>query len=266
MRERAVSVHCYLDCETTGLDPYHDRIVEITLLRVVPGAEREALTTLVDPGMPIPPSATATHGITDADVASAPSFAEIAGDVEGLVSGAVLVGYNSHRFDVPLIDAELRRASRAGLARDQHGAVSAPEIDLLLLWRAFEPRDLATAARRFAGVEHDGAHRSKADAEILFGVLVGMLDGGLPGLDGDEAKLIEATRPADEIDRDGKFKRRDDGVAVFAFGKHDGRPVAEEMGYVDWMMSKDFSPETKAWCRRFREEQDARRGSRGSGG
>lgn len=253
-----MSVRCYLDCETTGLDPYNDRIVEITLLRGVPGeAGREALTTLVDPGMPIPPSATETHGITDADVQSAPSFEEIADNVAGLVGGAVLVGYNSHRFDVPLIDAELRRAGRPGLARDEHGVLSVPEIDLLLLWRLFEPRDLATAARRFAGVEHDGAHRSKADAEILFGVLGGMLDGGLPGLDGDEAKLIEATCPADEIDRDGKFKRRDDGIAVFAFGKHEGEPVARHMDYVAWMLGKDFSPETKAWCRRFQEERRA---------
>lgn len=250
----------YLDVESTGLDPYSDRIVEVALLR--DGDDGEQVVRRVNPGRPIPKEATEVHGITDDDVSDAPSFTEIAEDVERIVAGAVLVTFAGRRFDVPMLDAELRRSGRLGLARDEDGFISQQEIDVRRLWMVAEPRTLERAAERF-GTRHDSPHTAAGDASILRDVLDGMLADRILGLDellyvgGDDdpaivRRLIELTAPEDEVDRDGKFRRREsDGVIVFGFGKHKGKPVARNMDYVDWMLEQDFAPETVAWCRRF---------------
>lgn len=254
---------CYLDTETTGVDPYSDRIVEIALARGELGDPRdrlESFTSLVDPGIAIPAEATEIHGISTEDVAEAPHFGIIAPRVEELLDGAVLVGYNSRSFDVPLIDAELRRADRAGLPRDEHGTIEVREIDLFRVWKAIEPRTLSSATLRFTGDLHGNAHRADGDVSVLSEIIRGMADSGLvpPELEGGtpivpEEMMIDLSMPADEVDRDGKFKRREDGKIVFAFGMHEGKRVAKHMDYVNWMLGKDFSEETKAWCLRFKQ-------------
>ncbi len=251
-------IKCFLDCETTGVDPYKDRIVEIMLMREDDeGDDCDAFSTLVNPGVPIPPGATVVHGISDEDVKDSPTFVQIGEEVQRMLEDAVLIGYNSRDFDVPLIQTELRRNGFEGLPLDEYGAISVPEIDLFRVWKVSEKRDLATASRRFAGIHHeDDAHRATADVEVLAHVLAGMR--GEFDLDGYD-DMVLATTPADEVDRDGKFKKNAEGKIVFNFGKHGpkggepGKPVSRNMGYIEWMLEQEFSPETQAWCRRFIE-------------
>lgn len=245
-------IKCFLDCETTGVDAYEDRIIEISLMRVDDeGSEKEGFSALVNPGVPIPADATAVHGIQDEDVADAQSFDAIAEDVERLTDDAVLIGYNSRSFDVPLIHAELRRAGRPGFPLDGYGTIDVQEIDLFKVWNQSERRDLTTAARRFGLVDHaDDAHSAEKDVAVLSSIMAGMRgEFNIDSLD----DLMLLTAPEDEVDRDGKFKKNGEGKMVFAFGKHLDKPVVRNISYIEWMLGADFSPETTAWCKRFIE-------------
>lgn len=236
----------FLDVETTGVDPYNDRIVEIAI-GLIGESEADFFVSLVNPARPIPSQATETHGITDADVEDAPSFAEIAAKVQGLVAGSTLVTYNGMRFDTILVDRELRRAGERGLDRDDRGRIVHPEIDLFALWKNAQPRTLKTAVALFADRELEGAHSAGADTAVLPDVLEGMIDAF--GLDpDDEPALRELSRPSWLVDRDGKFRRRDDGRIVFAFGKNRDELASSDPGYLEWMIGADFSPETKSWA------------------
>lgn len=239
----------FLDFEGTGTDPQNDRIVEAAFHRAV----NETWVTRVNPECPIPAEATAVHGIRDEDVRDAPTFRELASRIQAMVTGAVLVGYNLRRYDTLLLDAELRRAGQPGLARDEDGRLQVPEIDLFQLWQRHEPRTLTGAAKRFAGVElGDDAHTAEADTVVLLPVLEGMITafGIAPEVDA----LCRLSVPDGEVDRDGKFRRRDDGVVVFNFGQKRGTPVMEEEGLLRWMLARDFSAESKAYARAFLAE------------
>lgn len=232
----------FLDCETTGVDPYVDRICEFA---IAVGGDRRAWR--VNPERAIPAEATAVHGITNADVEGAPAFRDIAGLVQNLVEGSILVSYNGMRFDTILVDRELRDAGRRGLERDDRGRIVHPEIDLYALWGNLEPRDLATAVRRFGGEADYDAHSAAGDASVLDSTLVGMLaEFGLGGA--TDADLIALSRPEWLVDRDGRFRRRDDGRIEFAFGKHRGELASTQPSYLEWMLGADFSPETKSWA------------------
>ena len=236
----------YLDLEGTGTDPYRDRIVEICML----SDDGRELYTRVNPGMPIPKAATAVHGITDEDVAAAPVFAQIAGEVQAFVDGAVLCTYNGRRYDVPLLDAELRRTGARGLPRDDYGRIAVPEIDLFAIWSNLEPRNLASAARRFAGVQLEDAHSASADTRVLPAVLRGLcLEFALDPNDIDE--LVRLSVRQGSVDRDGKFLIDGNGVVVFNFGPKRGTPVSWEPGLLEWMLERDFSAETKAFAEAF---------------
>lgn len=234
----------YFDAETTGTDPYKDRIVELAILVVVDGVVEAQLDTLVNPQLPIPEEASEIHGITDEMVANAPTMQDIAEEVWRMVEGTTLVGYNIRRFDTPLLATEL---SRCGLPGGK--LLDQPEIDLYRLWMECEPRTLEGAFQRFLGREMDGeAHRAMHDVAGLPDLLLAM-DPILPS-DGGYMALAEACRPVDEVDRDGMFKRREDGEVVFAFGKNEGAPILSERGYLRWMLGADFSPEVKRIIRR----------------
>lgn len=261
--------HLSFDLESTGLDPFEDRIVSLALVEVRGGGAEAAelrggpqrdlglepgpgrggpaggghgptpqlvFKSLVDPGVPIPPDATAVHGITDEMVASAPPFGVIAGAVQAEIEGAVLVGYNSRRFDTILLDRELRRAGQPGI-----DLFRVREIDVLGLWRVLEPRTLEGAVRRWLGVpqeaqeRHDAARDAVATARVLLAMQEAL------GFSLEEA--ADLSRPEDEVDRTGRFRvDPDTGQVVFAFGRHRGEPVSDHPDYLDWMASADFGP------------------------
>jgi hypothetical protein len=168
-----------------------------------------------------------------------------------MVEGAVLCGYNIRRFDTLLLDAELRRAGKRGLPRDDNGKIATPEVDLYQLWVRHEARTLAGAAARFAGVTMgDEAHSASADTDVLPHMLEGMCQAF--GLDPNNLDaLARLSVPDGCVDRDGKFTRREDGVVVFNFGQSKGQPVASNRSFLTWMLGKDFSEETKSYARAF---------------
>ncbi|MFP3947117.1 MAG: exonuclease domain-containing protein [Longimicrobiales bacterium] len=239
----------FFDLETTGTDPYGDRVVEIAaVVADRHGAGWEVVARwqhLVHPGRFIPEAATAVHGISDDDVADAPIFEELAPQIQEAVRGCVLVGYNIRAFDTVLLDRELRLAGEDGLERDEWDRIVVPEVDLYEVWRRSEPRTLEEALFRFAGIDlGDRAHGAEADTEGLPDLTVGMAR--TFGLDLEE--MAELSTPEWEVDRDGRF-RREDGEVVFNFGKHRGAPAASAPDYLQWMLTSDFPPETKAFCR-----------------
>lgn len=240
----------FLDVESTGLDPLNDRIVELCLLPM--GGELKVRR--FNPEIPISAETTAFHGITDADVLDCPPFRQRAASIQQIVDGAVLCGYNIRRFDSVILDAELRRAGQPGLSRDAAGKLTVQEIDLYQIWARHEPRSLIAAAKQFADIDLENAHSAAADTEVLPKVLEGMLFGfGIKGIPIDE--LCALCIPEGEVDRDGKFKRLADGTIVFNVGQSTkGKPVTSDSGFLEWMLKKDFTDETKAYARQFLEE------------
>lgn len=240
------------DLETTGADRLTDRIVEIAALRFGPGDALATFEARVNPGVKIPREATRIHGIGDADVAGAPAFSGIARDILEFFSDADLAGYNVRAFDVPVL---LREFALANMPFPLEGRRI---VDMQTIYFRKEPRDLAAAVRFFAGREHAGAHSALADARASAEVLAGQLL-RYEDLPRDVAALHELSRPPESrfADPDKRFLWRD-GEIVFAFSEHRGKTLEEvaekHPGFLDWMISKSFSEESKQIAR------DARRG------
>jgi len=240
----------FFDLETTGIDVDRDRIVQIALIRCEPDGGRRTYVTLVNPERPIPPEATAVHGIKDEDVRDKPTFAQIRREVEEHLAGADLAGYNSIRFDGPLLAAEL---NRAGGELDLPGV---RHLDALVIFRLMEPRNLTAAYRKYCGKELAGAHDALADTTATLEVLDAQV-GFYEELPGDVDALHTVCNPDEGrfVDRTRKFVWTEDGLAAFTFGKHQGRTLNDMCrdnqgrGYLEWMLGKDFSEEVKGILR-----------------
>lgn len=234
------------DLETTGTDIATDRIVQIALIRLEPGGGRRQYSTLVDPGRPIPPAATAIHGIGDAQVREAPRFGQILPAVLEILAGADLTGFNFIRFDLPLLAEEIRRA---GGELDLAGRRL---IDAMTIFHRQEPRHLEAAVRFYCGRELAGAHSALADAEATLEVLEAQL-ARYADLPRDAEGLHAICNPHDDryVDRTRKLRWNEDGEAVLAFGKHEGKTLpamvrdAQDRTYLQWMLTRDFSAEVK---------------------
>ena len=232
----------FLDLETTGVDPAKDRIVEISLVKVQPDGSKEVKTRRINPGMPIPPESTAIHGIADDDVKDEPRFEQIAKSLAAYMEGCDLAGYNSNRFDIPVLAEEFLRAGvDVDLKKRRF-------IDVQNIFHKMEQRTLVAAYRFYCDRELEGAHSAEADTLATYEVLKAQLD-RYPELENDVeflAKFTEQNRCADYA---GRILYDKDGVEVFGFGKYRGRRVAEvfreEPGYYSWMMNGDFPMYTK---------------------
>ncbi len=238
MLERIVA----FDIEATGLDPRRDRIVELAFVRAADGMV--LLNERFHPGGPIPTRATAVHGIRDADVAHCDPFALHAARIQKMVDDAVLLGYNSRRYDTVMLDAELRRAGEPGL-----NLATVSEIDLFRVWSESERRTLEMAIQRFLGHGLEDAHHALSDAEALLPLLTAMKrTWGL-----EDHDLLDRSRPRGEVDRSRRLRVNGAGQVVFSFGKHAGEPVRDHPDYVDWMLESDFPADTLDALRRLRE-------------
>jgi len=231
-----------VDLEATGLDPHEDRIVELAIVRAEDGMV--VLHERFHPGRPIPPAATAVHGISDADVAHSDPFSVHASRVQKMLDGAVLLGFNSRRYDTVMIDAELRRAGEPGL-----DLARMREIDLLRVWTLSERRTLERAVQQFLGHGHEGAHSALSDAEALVPLARAMKRAW--GL--EDHDLLDLSSPRGEVDRSRRLRLDDRGRVVFNFGKHAGEPVREQPEYLDWMLKSDFPPDTLEALRHLRQ-------------
>lgn len=233
---------CVFDLETTGTHVGKDRIVEICILKVNPDASRESKTWLVNPGMPIPAESSAVHGISDADVADAPSFQEIAPKIMEMIAGTDLAGFNSNRFDVPLLAEELLRA---GLDFDLS---KFRLVDAQTIYHKKEPRNLSAAYRFYCDKELVNAHSAEADVMATFDILDAQV-GKYEDLPNEIAELSEFSYHSKFADLAGMIHFNDKNEEIFAFGKYKGQVVKEvfqkDLGYYGWIQNVDFPLYTK---------------------
>ena len=236
-----------VDLETTGVRVDHDRIVQMAAASIFPDGRVTTWSSLVNPGQPIPPEATAIHGISDAIATSAPTFAQLVPTVVALLTGCDLAGFNVERFDRRLLAAEFRRAGV------EDPIAGARVVDAYTIFIRHEPRSL-DAALRFYGVQEGQAtrqaHEASSDVEAAVAVLVAQLK-TYPDVPRTVDALHDWLFPTDpnRIDADGKLVWRD-GVATIAFGQQAGTSLAElavsDRSFLEWILRKDFSDEVKA--------------------
>ena len=232
----------FFDLETTGVDTAKDRIVEISMVKVMPDGEEIIKTRRINPQMHIPEDATAVHGITDEDVKDAPTFAQIAKSLSQFIEGCEFGGFNSNRFDLPMLVEEFLRA---GVDVDFK---KRKFIDVQNIFHKMEQRTLVAAYKFYCDKELDGAHSAEADTKATYEVLKAQLD-RYPELQNDIAALAEFSTRGETADYAGRIIYNEKGEEVFNFGKYKGMSVSEvfrkEPSYYAWMMNGDFPLYTK---------------------
>jgi len=232
----------FFDLETTGIDMVNDRIVEICILKVYPDGSTEVKTRRVNPTIPIPAQATAIHGISNEDVKDCPTFKEVAKSLSQIMEGCDFAGYNSNKFDLPLLAEEF---IRAGVDFDLK---KRKFIDVQTIFHKMEQRTLAAAYKFYCNKDLENAHSAEADTVATYEVLKAQLD-RYPELKNDVDSLSEFSAKTRNVDFAGRIVLNDKDVEVFNFGKHRGKPVVEvlkaEPGYYAWMMNGDFPLYTK---------------------
>lgn len=231
------------DLEATGIDPAKDRIVEISMVKVMPDGDQLIKTRRINPGVPIPAAATAVHGISDEDVAQCNTFRQLAHSIAEFIGGCDMAGYNSNRYDVPLLVEEFLRA---GVEIDLS---STKFVDVQNIFHKMEPRTLSAAHKFYCGSEVIDAHSAEADTVATYNVLLGQLERYGDELVNDIDFLSEFSTMHRVVDFAGKVTLDENDVPVFNFGKHKGKPVVQvfesEPGYYSWIMNGDFTLNTK---------------------
>ena len=232
----------FIDLETTGINVSTDRIVELSVLKISPNGKEEWFTTRVNPGVPIPAKTTAIHGIKDEDVVNAPIFKEVAKKLALFLEGCDLAGYNAIKFDIPVLAEEFLRVNF------DFDFTKRRYIDVQVIFHKKEQRTLSAAYQFYCKKDLEGAHGSKADTAATFEVLKSQLD-RYKDLENDVEKLADFSSFNNNVDFAGRIIFDENGVEVFNFGKHKGKPVEkvfiEEPAYYSWMMNGDFPLYTK---------------------
>lgn len=234
---------CFFDLETTGINISKDRIVEISILKVFPNGNRESKTWLVNPTIPIPPVVSAIHGITDEKVANEPTFKELAPKVYEMIKDSDLGGYNSNRFDIPLLAEELLRAEI------EFDFENKKTVDVQVIFHKKEPRTLSAAYRFYCDKTLENAHSAEADTLATYEILKAQLD-RYEDLENDISALEKFTTQGGKFaDFAGFIRFNKNGEEIFSFGKHKGKTVTDvlenEPGYYGWLMNADFPLYTK---------------------
>jgi DNA polymerase III subunit epsilon len=232
----------FFDLETTGTNVGSDRIVEIAVLKVHPNGERELLTQRVNPTIPIPAQSSAIHGIFDKDVLDKPTFKQIAPKLCLFLENCDLAGYNSNKFDVPLLVEEFLRADVDFDMKNRK------LVDVQNIFHMLEPRTLSGAYKFYCQKDLVNAHQAEADIIATYEILNAQLE-KYEQLQSNVNFLSEFSARSNNADLAGRIVFNDKGVEVFAFGKHKDKVVEEvfrfEPSYYDWMMNGDFPLSTK---------------------
>ena len=239
----------FFDLETTGTDINKDRIVEICYLKVWPNGNEDAHTMRINPDMHIPEEASSVHGIYDDDVKDCPKFKEVAKNIAKDFEGCDIAGFNSNRFDVPLLAEEFLRAGvDIDLARHRF-------IDVQVIYHKKEQRTLSAAYQFYCGKNLEDAHTALADTRATYEVLKAQLD-KYPDLKNDIKFLSEYSSFSRNVDFAGRMVYDDQGNEVFNFGKYKGQLVkdvlAKDPGYYGWILGSEFTLNTKAALTRIR--------------
>lgn len=235
----------FIDLETTGLNPWSDRIVEATFLKIYPDGDEELMTKLINPEVPIPEEAMAIHGITDSDVAGKPNFKQCSSELIAFITDCDIAGFNVKRFDILFLETEFRRAG-VKFSRQNRSI-----IDTQVIYHKFERRNLEAAYQKYCGKELSGGHRATADVRATVGILDAQISlyAELPK---DVCGLHEFCCDPGEsnwVDTMGRFITVE-GEITFNFGKHKGERledvVKNDPDYLDWILHKsDFSLEVQ---------------------
>ena len=233
---------CFFDLETTGIDIGTDRIVEISIFKVFPNGNKESKTWLVNPTIPIPYETTLVHGITNEKVANEPTFTQLAAQIYNMIKDSDLAGFNSDRFDIPLLAEELLRA---GVDFDMKNRVS---VDIQTIFHIMEERTLSAACKFYTGNALENAHSAEADTMATYEILKAQLD-RYPDLQNDMKALSEFTTRKKNADFAGMIIFDKENQEVFGFGKHKGVRVEKvletEPGYYSWVQNANFPLYTK---------------------
>ena len=242
MKLNLVKPIIFFDLETTGTDISKDRIVEICYIKVMPDGREIEYTKRINPEMHIPEGASAVHGIYDADVKDCPTFKEVAREIANEFEGCDVAGFNSNRFDLPLLAEEFLRAQvDIDLSRLR-------AIDVQVLYHKREPRTLSAAYKFYCGENLEDAHSALADTRATYNVLKAQLD-HYEDLPNDMEALSKESSFTNNVDFAGRIVYDAHGNEVFNFGKYKGMPVDavldRDPGYYGWMMNGDFSLNTK---------------------
>ena len=246
----------FFDLETTGTNITHDRIVEISIIKVLPSGEEQERTRRINPEMPIPAEATAIHHITDADVANEPTFRQLAKSLAEIFADCDIAGFNSNRFDIPLL---LEEFHRAGIVLDLS---KTRFVDVQTIYHKMEPRNLSAAYKYYCGQDLEAAHSANADTRATLEVLKAQLDKN-PELTNDVKALSEFSCHNRNVDFAGRLIYNDANKEVINFGKYKGQ-LAEDVlrrdpGYYSWVQQGDFQQNTKDAFARIRLRIDAAR-------
>lgn len=234
---------CFFDLETTGTNVAKDRIVEISILKVFPNGNRESKTWLVNPEMPIPKEVVAIHGISNEKVANEPTFKQLSREIYDLIRGCDLAGYNSNRFDIPLLAEEMLRA---GVDFDMKNMLA---VDVQTIFHKMEKRTLEAAYKFYCGKDLTDAHSAEADTMATYEVLKSQLDKYEGDIENDVKFLSEFSAYKDCADFAGFIAFDKSGREIFSFGKFKGKCVEDvleqEPGYFGWIQNADFPLYTK---------------------
>ena len=244
----------FFDLETTGVNIGTDRIVEISILKVYPNGNKESKTWLVNPEIEIPAESTAVHGITNEKVVTEPTFKELANKVNEMIAGADLAGFNSNRFDIPLLAEELLRA---GIDFDMSERKA---IDVQVIFHKKEQRTLSAGYQFYCGKELEDAHSAEADTLATYEILKAQLD-KYEDIENSVDALSDYSSHTKRADFAGFILFNDKEQEIFSFGKYKGRTVEEVLkenpGYNAWIQNADFPLYTKKVLREIKERMSA---------
>ena len=233
----------FFDLETTGVNIATDRIVELCYIKVYPNGNEESKSMRINPEIHIPEASSAIHGIYDEDVKDCPTFKQIARELANAIEGCDLAGFNSNRFDIPMLAEEFLRAEvDFDMTRRKF-------IDVQNIYHKLERRTLSAAYKFYCGKDLENAHSALADTQATYEVLQAQLDKYPNELQNDMQFLADFSRMSNNVDFAGRIVYNEQGVEVFNFGKYKGMPVTEvlqkDSGYYGWVMQGDFTRNTK---------------------
>ncbi len=244
----------FFDLETTGINIANDKIVEISILKVFPNGNKESKTWLVNPEMEIPQGSIDVHGITNEKVATEPTFKELAAKVNEMIDGCDLAGFNSNRFDIPLLAEELMRA---GIDFEMKNRKA---IDVQVIFHKKEQRTLGAGYQFYCDKELEGAHGAEADTNATYEILLAQVE-KYEDIGNTVDALSEYSTHGKRADFAGFILMDEEDQEIFSFGKYKGRTVVEVLkenpGYNNWIQNADFPLYTKKVLREIKERMSA---------
>ena len=259
----------FFDIESTGLNIASDSIIELSFVKTHPGARQEVKTWRVKPWdyerqcqRPINPSAQAVHGISAEDLADCPTFYQIVDEVIGYLTDSDLAGFNSAKFDLPMLAEEIERVRKFTGKDIQINLHEMKMVDVQNIFHMMEPRTLKAAYMFYCGKDLENAHAAEADTLATYEVLKGQLDKyeGDPRIENNVDKLAKMSTKQKTVDYAGRLILGDNDEPVISFGKHKGKTAREvyfsEPSYFSWIDNGDFTLDTKRQFARLKAQYE----------